>query len=98
MPAGVHHPTLRGIERKGIFQGGIVTPFFVDRLGYLYPFYGMIEAGLFYVSHDAKEDERVGLIYKIKLKPKRLTIRIQNKDISLEVTFVICLKTEQQNV
>jgi len=25
-PAGVHHPILRGIERKGIFRDGIVTP------------------------------------------------------------------------
>jgi len=25
-PAGVHHPILRGIERKGIFRDGIVKP------------------------------------------------------------------------
>jgi hypothetical protein len=25
-PAGVHHPILQGIERKGIFRDGIVTP------------------------------------------------------------------------
>ena len=50
-----------------------------------FPFqkYGTIDAELFYVSPDAQEDQKIGLVYKVKLKPKRLTIRIKDKDIPL---------------
>jgi hemolysin D len=50
-----------------------------------FPFqkYGTIEAELSYVSPDAQEDQKIGLVYKIKLKPKRFTIRVRNKDVPL---------------
>jgi len=44
----------------------------------------MIEAELSYVSPDAQEDQKIGLVYKVKLKPKRFTIRVKEKDILLE--------------
>jgi multidrug efflux pump subunit AcrA (membrane-fusion protein) len=50
-----------------------------------FPFqkYGTIEAELSYVSPDAQEDQKIGLVYKVKLKPKRFTIRVRNKDVPL---------------
>jgi hemolysin D len=50
-----------------------------------FPFqkYGTIEAELTYVSPDAQEDQKIGLVYKIKLKPKRLTIRVKDKDVPI---------------
>jgi hemolysin D len=50
-----------------------------------FPFqkYGTIEAELSYVSPDAQEDQKIGLVYKIKLKPKRFTIRVKDKDVPL---------------
>ena len=50
-----------------------------------FPFqeYGTIEAELSYVSPDAQEDQKIGLVYKIKLKPKRFTIRVKDKDIPI---------------
>lgn len=50
-----------------------------------FPFqkYGTIDAELFYVSPDARDDEKAGLVYKIKLKPKKLTIRVRENEIPL---------------
>lgn len=50
-----------------------------------FPFqkYGTIDAELFYVSPDAREDEKLGLVYKIKLKPKKYFIRVKDKEIPL---------------
>lgn len=50
-----------------------------------FPFqkYGTIDAELFYVSPDAQEDEKIGLVYKIKLRPKRFTIRVRDKDVPI---------------
>src|SRR4030042_1250111 len=50
-----------------------------------FPFqkYGTIEAELFFVSPDAQEDKKIGLVYKIKLRPNRLKIRVKEKDIPL---------------
>jgi len=50
-----------------------------------FPFqkYGTIEAELFYVSPDAQEDQKMGLIYKIKLKPKCSAMRVKGRMIPL---------------
>ena len=50
-----------------------------------FPFqkYGTIDAELFYVSPDAQEGEKIGLVYKIKLRPKRFTIRVRDKDVPI---------------
>jgi len=46
-----------------------------------FPFqkYGTIDADLFYISPDAQEVDKVGLVYKIKLKPKRFSIELKIK-------------------
>jgi len=50
-----------------------------------FPFqkYGTIEAELSYVSPDAQEDQKIVLVYKVKLKPKRFTIRAKDKEVFL---------------
>lgn len=67
-----------------------------------FPFqkYGTIEAELFYVSPDAKEDEKIGLVYKIKLKPKRLTIRVRGRDIPISpgMALTVEIKTGKRRV
>lgn len=45
--------------------------------------YGTIDAELFYISPDAQEDDKIGLVYKIKLRPNRFTIRVKDKDIPI---------------
>lgn len=42
-----------------------------------FPFqkYGTIDAELFYISPDAQEVDKAGLVYKIKLRPKRFSIQ-----------------------
>jgi hypothetical protein len=35
------------------------------------------------MSPDAQEEQKIGLVYKAKLKPKRLTIRAKDEDIPL---------------
>jgi hemolysin D len=67
-----------------------------------FPFqkYGTIDAELFYVSPDAQEDQKIGLVYKIKLKPKRLFIRVKDKDISITPGMAVTaeIKTGQRRV
>jgi len=43
-----------------------------------FPFqkYGTIDAELFYLSPDAQEMDKAGLVYKIKLRPNRFSIRV----------------------
>jgi multidrug efflux pump subunit AcrA (membrane-fusion protein) len=50
---------------------------------FLFQKYGTIDAELFYVSPNAQEVDKVGLVYKIKLRPKHFTIRVKDKDISV---------------
>ena len=67
-----------------------------------FPFqkYGTIEAELSYVSPDAQEDQKSGLVYKIKLKPKRFTIRVRDKDVSLAPGMAVTaeIKTGERRV
>ena len=67
-----------------------------------FPFqkYGTIDAELFYVSPDAQEVDKVGLVYKIKLRPKRFTIRVKDKDISITPGMAVTaeIKTGERRV
>jgi hemolysin D len=75
---------------------------FVDRPGYLHAFqkYGTIEAELFYVSPDAQEDQKIGLVYKIKSRPNRFKIRVKEKDIPLSPGMAVTaeIKTGERRV
>ncbi|MBM4307372.1 MAG: HlyD family type I secretion periplasmic adaptor subunit [Deltaproteobacteria bacterium] len=67
-----------------------------------FPFqkYGTIEAELFFVSPDAQEDQKIGLVYKIKLRPNRLMIRVKDKDIPLSPGMAVTaeIKTGERRV
>jgi hemolysin D len=67
-----------------------------------FPFqkYGTIDAELFYVSPDAQEDQKIGLVYKIKLKPKRFTIRVKDKDVPIVPGMAVTaeIKTGEKRV
>jgi hemolysin D len=56
-----------------------------------FPFqkYGTIEAELSYVDPDAQEDQKIGLVYKVKLKPKRFSIRVKGKKVPLSPGMVL---------
>ena len=67
-----------------------------------FPFqkYGTIDAGLSYVSPDAQEVDKVGLVYKIKLRPKRFTIRVKDKGIPISPGMAVTaeIKTGERRV
>ena len=56
--------------------------------------YGIIEAELSYVSPDAQEDQRIGLVYKVKSKPKRFHILVRDKDVSLAPGMAVTAEIE----
>jgi hypothetical protein len=53
--------------------------------GDTFPFqkYRTIEAELSHVSPETQKGQKIGLAYKVKLRPKRLTIRVRDKDIPI---------------
>ena len=67
-----------------------------------FPFqkYGTIDAELFYVSPDAQEIDKAGLVYKIKLRPKRFLIRVRDKDIPISPGMAVTaeVKTGKRRV
>jgi len=67
-----------------------------------FPFqkYGTIEGELFYISPDAQEVDKVGLVYKIKLRPKRFSIRVEDRDISISPGMAVTaeIKTGKRRV
>ena len=67
-----------------------------------FPFqkYGTIEAELFFVSPDAQEDQKIGLVYKIKLRPNRFKIRVKEKDIPISPGMAVTaeIKTGERRV
>ena len=67
-----------------------------------FPFqkFGTIEAELTYVSPDAQEDQKIGLVYKLKLKPKRFNIRVKDKDVPLAPVMAVTaeIKTGERRV
>jgi hemolysin D len=62
--------------------------------------YGSIEAELLYVSPDVQEDQKMGLVYKAKFKPKWFTIRGKDKDIPLAPGMAVTaeIKTGERRV
>jgi hemolysin D len=52
------------------------------------------------VSPDAQEDEKIGLVYKIKLRPKRFTIRVRDKDVPIVPGMAVSaeIKTGERRV
>jgi hemolysin D len=46
--------------------------------------YGLINATVEHIAHDAIEDEKLGPVYEVKLIPKELTLNIDGKQRSLE--------------
>ena len=62
--------------------------------------YGTIEAELFFVSPDAQEDQKIGLVYKIKLRPNRFKIRVKEKDVPLSPGMAVTaeIKTGERRV
>jgi len=67
-----------------------------------FPFqkYGTIEAELFYISPDAQEIDKIGLVYKIKLRPQRFTLRVEYKDIPISPGMAVTaeVKTGKRRV
>ncbi len=46
--------------------------------------YGLIDGKVVHVGNDAIEDEKLGLIYEIKVKPSKYTIMVENEQKRLE--------------
>lgn len=67
-----------------------------------FPFqkYGTVEAELSYVRPDAQEDQKLGLVYKLKLKLKRFTIRVKDREVPLAhgVAVTAEVKTGERRV
>ena len=45
-------------------------------------------------------DQKIGLVYKVELKPKRFTIRVRDKDVSLSPGMAVTaeIKTGERRV
>ncbi|MCT4507296.1 MAG: HlyD family type I secretion periplasmic adaptor subunit [Tepidibacter sp.] len=67
-----------------------------------FPFqkYGTIEGEIVHISPDAIKDERLGYIYKAKIKPNKNTILINKKDVSISagMTSTAEIKTGKRRV
>lgn len=46
--------------------------------------YGLINATVTHIAHDAIEDEKLGPVYEIKLKPKELILKVEGQEKHLE--------------
>ncbi len=55
---------------------------------------------LSYVSPDAQENQKIDLVYKVKSKPKRFSIRVRDKDGPLAPRMVVTagIKTGERRV
>lgn len=62
--------------------------------------YGLLHGNIIEISKDAIEDERLGLIYEIKIKPKNLDIRVDGKIKQLEIGMSVIaeVKTGKRRV
>ena len=62
--------------------------------------YGLLRGNIIEISKDAIEDERLGLIYEIKIKPKNLDIRVDGKIKQLEIGMSVIaeVKTGKRRV
>ena len=52
------------------------------------------------MSPDAQEDQKIGLVYKVKLKPKRFSIRVRDKNVPLSPGMAVTaeIKTGERRV
>ena len=52
------------------------------------------------MSPDAQEDQKIDLVYKVKLKPKRFNIRVRDKDVPLSPGMAVTaeIKTGERRV
>ena len=62
--------------------------------------YGLLHGNIIEISKDAIEDERLGLIYEIKIKPKNLDIRVDGEIKQLEIGMSVMaeVKTGKRRV
>lgn len=62
--------------------------------------YGLLHGNIIEISKDAIEDERLGLIYEIKIKPKSLDIKVEGETKRLEIGMSVIaeVKTGKRRV
>lgn len=62
--------------------------------------YGLLHGNIIEISKDAIEDERLGLIYEIKIKPKSLDIKVEGeiKQLEIGMSVIVEVKTGKRRV
>lgn len=62
--------------------------------------YGLLQGNIIEISKDAIEDEKLGLIYEIKIKPKSLDIKVEGETKQLEIGMSVIaeVKTGKRRV
>ena len=62
--------------------------------------YGLLHGNIIEVSKDAIEDEKLGLIYEIKIKPKSLDIKVdgETKQLEIGMSVIAEVKTGKRRV
>lgn len=62
--------------------------------------YGLLHGNIIEISKDAIEDERLGLIYEIKIKPKSLDIKVEGeiKQLEIGMSVIAEVKTGKRRV
>lgn len=62
--------------------------------------YGLLHGNIIEISKDAIEDEKLGLIYEIKIKPKSLDIKVEGETKQLEIGMSVIaeVKTGKRRV
>lgn len=62
--------------------------------------YGLLQGNIIEISKDAIEDEKLGLIYEIKIKPKSLDIKVEGETKRLEIGMSVIaeVKTGKRRV
>jgi hemolysin D len=62
--------------------------------------YGLIDAEVFFISNDAIEDEKIGLVYEIKLNPKKLSLEVDGKERNIEpgMSVTVEIKTGKRRI
>ncbi len=62
--------------------------------------YGLLDGEVYQISPDSFEDERYGLVYKMKVKFKEKTMNIEGKDVDLSsgMSVVVEVKTGERRI
>lgn len=62
--------------------------------------YGLLKGNIIEISKDAIEDEKLGLIYEIKIKPKSLDIKVdgETKQLEIGMSVIAEVKTGKRRV